>query len=223
MKNFGKFANIMLIMLIGALAWFTLGADPVLGMTLAMAPPVGFGDLLHADGSDNIGGTQMIAYYAPIDDVLTLPGYKTAPSAMGDYATIDTDIVMKPGKKMLKLYATMDTGKVDDKKIEGKDNNAFESTYDFSFPKINAEALGFSRIAAATKCLVLVPEIEGNVRVLGILPGAPAIISDITITTGMVSTSDKSAKFQFKSWQYGPAPVYTGSIPLVEAEASSSV
>jgi len=222
MKKLGQISLMLISMIILAMFAFTLGADPLMGITFAMVPPVSFGDLDFIDGVDNMAGTQLIAYYIPIDDVETLPGYKADPALLGDYATVDTAIVCKSGKNFLKLYASPDSGKIDDTKIEGKDSNSFESVYDFFFPKNDAASLGFQRLAGTTKFLIIVPEADGNNRLMGIKPGVPAILASVAATSGTQSTGEKGATMQFKSIQNGPAPIYTAEIPLTPAGSSSS-
>jgi len=94
----------LLLMLIMALTVFTLGADPLTGLTLCGAVPVTFADLEFTDGEDNAAGTQLLAYYILAEDIATLPGYKTDPSNLADYATIDQAFVCKAGKKFNKLW-----------------------------------------------------------------------------------------------------------------------
>jgi len=204
----------MLISMITIAMIFTFTLDPVTGVSMAMAIPT-FADLDFEDGQDNMAGTQLLAYYIPIADVETLPGYKAAPALLGDYATIDTAIVCKTGKNFLKLYASPDSGKIDDNKIEGKDSNSYESIYEFFFPKNDAAALGFMRISPTAKFLVIVLEADGNKRLMGIKPGVPATVASVAATTGNQSAGEKGATFQFKSIQNGAAPIYTAEIPLV--------
>lgn len=215
MKKIAQY-SFMFIMSMITFMLFASTLDPVTGVTMAMAIP-SFADLEFEDGQDNMGGTQLIAFYTPINDVLTLPGYTASPANLGDYAIVDTNVIFKPGKCFNKLYATPDTGKIDDNKIEGKDSNSFESIYEFFFPKNDAKSLGFQRIAPTTKFLFVVPEADGNNRVLGIKPGVPASVASIAGTTGNTSTGEKGATFQIKSIQNGPAPIYTGEISLVPA------
>jgi len=217
MKNFAKISFSLIILMIFGMIVFTLGADPVTGFALAMVPPISFGDLDFEDGQDNMAGTQLLAYYIPIDDIETLPGYMANPAALGDYATIDQPIVCKTGKNFLKLYVSPDSGKVEDNKIEGKDSNSFKSVYEFFFPKNDSASLGFQRLAGTTKFLVIVLEADGNQRILGIKPGVPATLSNVAGTTSTTSTGEKGATMQFESIQNGPAPIYTGEIPLVPA------
>jgi len=224
MKKHLKIAFGLLLMLIMALTVFTLGADPLTGLTLCGAVPVTFADLEFTDGEDNAAGTQLLAYYILAEDIATLPGYKTDPSNLADYATIDQAFVCKAGKKFNKLYATPDSGKIDDNKIEGKDSNAYESIYEYFFPKNDKSILGFMRLSGTGKFIVIVLEADGNKRVLGIKPGVPAILASVAATSGNNSGGDKGATFQFKSWQNGAAPVYTAAIPteIVSGESSSS-
>lgn len=215
MKKLAQY-SFMFIMSMITLMLFASTLDPVTGISMAMAIPT-FADLEFDDGQDNMAGTQLIAYYTPIQDVQTLPGYKASPAALGDYATVDTAVVFKTGKCFKKLYASPDTGKIDDNKIEGKDSNSFESIYEFFFPKNDAPSLGFQRIAPTTKFLFVIPEADGNNRMLGIKPGVPATVASIAGTTGTQSTGEKGATFQIKSIQNGPAPIYAADISLTPA------
>jgi hypothetical protein len=215
MKKLGQISQLLLSIIVIAMI-FTFTMDPVTGLSMAFAMPT-FADLDFEDGQDNMAGTQLLAYYIPAGDIETLPGYKDPPSALGDYATVDTDFVCKTGKNFLSLYASPDTGKIDDNKIEGKDTNAYESIYEFFFPKNDAASLGFQRIAPTSKFVVIVLEADGNKRILGIKPGVPAIIASVAGSSGNQSGGEKGATFQFKSHQNGPAPIYTGAIPLTPA------
>jgi len=203
-----------------ALVLIGLGADAGTTLSLAMAPPVTFADLTFEDGQDNMGGTQLIAYYAPEADILSMPGYAAVPATLADYGTLSGNITCKPGKYFKQLYATPDTGKIDDNKIEGNDSNGFESIYEFFFPKQSAESIGFQRIAGTTKFVVVVLENDGNKRVLGSKPKQPAVLASVAGTTDVASGGGKGATFQFRSRQNGPAPVLDGTIPI---DGSTSV
>lgn len=217
MKKYGKIAANVLMFGIVFMAMMTLGAHPLFGTSFAIAPPISFGDLNFDSGQDNMPGTQLLAYYCPIEDIDTLPEYMAAPADMGDYVTVDQAIVCKTGKMFLPLYASPESGKIDDNLIEGKDNNSFTSVYEFFFPKGDKKALGFQRMAPTGKFIVIVLEADGAQRLMGVKPGVPATLKSIAGSTGQSSGGDKGATFQFQSIQNGPCPIYEGEIPLVAA------
>jgi hypothetical protein len=180
-----------------------------------------FTDLTFTDGEDNMSGTQLIAYYIPWDDVLTIPAYAAVPASMADYGKLTGNITTKPGKYFKKLYATPDTGKVDDNKIDAKDSNGFKSIYEFFFPKNDASSIGFQRIASTGKFCIVVIDNDGNKRLFGSKAGNPAYIESIAATSDTTSGGNKGATFQFVSYQSGPAPILVGTFPT-ESDSSSS-
>jgi len=181
---------------------------------------VDFEDISGLDGKDNMAGVQRKAYFCPIDDIETMPAYKTTPSSLAEYAEITGDFTMVSGKNFWEITIEPATGKVEDAAIEGEGNNSMESTYEFLIPGNRAQHLGFIRKVLNTKGVWIVPEADGNHRVLGIKPGVPAITRANT-TTGVNSEGTKGATFTVKSIQNGPAPLYNGSLTLDGSESLS--
>lgn len=172
-----------------------------------------FVDLNLSPGTDNMAGVPFVAWVIPYSDVLLLPDYKKIKQSFEDVGTIFEDVIPKPYKTFFKIYATSDTGKVDDKKIKGKEGNSIESIYNFFFPKNDRFSLGFQRLSGS-KFIFIVEETNGNKRILGAHPGGQAIIKTVTGTTGTFSSGDKGVVFQVSSTQSGPAPKYEGKFNL---------
>jgi hypothetical protein len=168
-----------------------------------------FDDLKHTDGADEMGGTQLLAYVIPKDDVETMPDYPAAPSAMSEHAVLEGSVVPKAGKQFFAIEAYPTSGKLDDELIEGS-GNAYESTYEFMFPGMGAAALGFAKQAPTTNWVAIVIENDGTRRLMGIK--TPALIKQATGTTGLANENNKGITFQVKSWQSGAAPIYEGTI-----------
>lgn len=169
-------------------------------------------DLNIFHGEDNMSGTPIVAWAIPFDNIHRMPIYKPLPTLMDDYAIIYDDILPKPYKTFYKIYATSDTGKIDDNKLSGETTST-ESIYEFYFPKNDKNALGFMRLSAA-KWVFLVQESDGNIRVMGIAQGQPATIKNISASSGTLKSGDKGATFQVRSFQNGPAPIYQGKFNL---------
>jgi hypothetical protein len=204
----GIFLIIFGLMLIG------VGANAYETLSLAMVPPLSFGDLVITDGDDNMGGTQLIAYYALDSEVVSIPAMIDSPATLEDYGQVVGAFVMNGTAKFKKLYASPNTGKVDDAKIEGNDTNGFESTYEFFFPTTSPVSLGFQRVAATSKFVVVVIENNGQKRILGSKKGMPALIGSVASSTDLNSGGAHGTTFSFKSYQNGPAPSFTGVIPM---------
>lgn len=169
-------------------------------------------DLQIQPGVDNMAGTPIVAWAIYYNDIYLMPEFKANPSIIDHLAIIFEDIIPMPYKTFKRIYATSDTGKVNDNKIAGE-TGSFESIYEFWFPKNDANALGFMRLSAA-KWIFVVQESDGNYRILGIQPGAPATIKSIEGTSGTLKSGDKGATFQIRSIQNGAAPIYYGKLNL---------
>lgn len=181
---------------------------------------VDFEDVAGIDGEDNMGGVQRKAYFCPIDDITTLPSYKSTPATLAEYAEVEGDFAMVAGKNFWEIIFEEKTGKVDDAAIEGDGNNSMESTFEFFLPGSRSQHLGLLRKILNTKGVWIVPEADGNHRILGIKPGVPAMV-DGNVTTGTNSEGTKGITFTVKSIQNGPAPVYDGSLVLDNSESLS--
>ncbi|MFK5893743.1 MAG: hypothetical protein QM504_11035 [Pseudomonadota bacterium] len=170
-------------------------------------------DLEIIPGQDNMAGTPIVAWAIPFSDIYQMPEYKPNPLLFDDYAIIYDDIIPRAYKTFYKIYATSDTGKIDDNKITSKESGSYESIYEFYFPKNDKNALGFMRLSAS-KWIFIVQESDGNQRIMGIQQGLPATITNITATSGTLKSGDKGATFKVRSLQNGPAPIYKGKFNL---------
>jgi len=217
MRNNLKFITRGILFVITMLVMIGLGAEMTGAVAFAMAPT--FGDLDFDDGEDNQAGTQLLAYYALASDVTQLPSYSESESIMDDLGQIVGSFTMKNNAVFKPLYASPASGKIDDNTIEGADQNGTESTYEFIYPKMSPKAIGFSRMARTSKFIVVVLDNNGQKRVLGSKKGLPATLASVTGTTDVTSGGAPGQTFQFKSFQNGPAPVFTGSIPLDDSES----
>jgi len=165
------------------------------------------------DGEDNMGGTQLLAYYIPADDIQTFPDYAGS-DTLENLGKITDDFTLKAGKYWKELYATPDSGMITDNKVEGNDHNTHESVYEFFLPGNKAQQIGFARAGSTAKMVVIVLEANNNRRVLGIKQGFPAMLTSNAGSTGKSSEAQKGMTIQIKSFQNGPAPIYEGSVPL---------
>ncbi len=217
MRNNLIFVTRALLFLITMLVMVGIGTDASGAVALAMAPT--FGDLAFNDGEDNQAGTQLLGYYALASEVKQSPSYSESPTTMGDYGKITGNYTMNGTAVFKPLYASPNSGKIDDTAIEGADQNGHESTYDFVYPKSDPTSIGFARLAGTAKFIVIVLDNNGQKRVLGSKKGLPATLASLSGTSDVTSGGAPGQTYQFKSFQNGPAPVYTGSIPLADSES----
>ena len=183
-------------------------------------------DLTHTAGSDNTPGIQQQVFYAPLEDIATLPAPDKDDSAsttgtFADLVTITADIIMKPGKQFRSIYVTLEEG---DLKHEGQgetDSMSYKNSLEFAHPGSKPEALGFAQWVKNNNIVFLVPEVDGQVRLLG-SRAYPAKLSSAPGGTGKKSTDGKKTTFTFHSSRKGPAPIFKGKVELFASGGASS-
>jgi len=183
-------------------------------------------DLTHKSGSDNTPGIQQTVFYAPIEDIETLPKPDVDDSAsdtgtFADLVTITKDIVMKPGKKFKSIYVTLEDGEL---KHEGQgetDSMSYKNSLEFAHPGTKPEQLGFAQWCKNSNLVFLVPEVDGQVRVLG-TRAYPAKLTSAPGSTGKKSTDGRKTTFNFHSSRKGPAPIFKGKVLVVDTLGGQS-
>ncbi|MNH19739.1 hypothetical protein D3C79_794850 [compost metagenome] len=135
---------------------------------------------------------------------------------MEDLVTIATAIVMKPTKAFRTLYCTVDKNGVKSEAVGERDGKSFKVTLKFTHPTNRAEILAFQRLTANRNMVFLVPETDGNVRIVG-SKEFPAKLNSGSSDTGETIESLKHAAFEFSCNSRTPAPIYTAAVPLTPA------
>lgn len=175
-----------------------------------------FNDLLWPDGQDNIGGTQVNHYYAPLVTFQYLPTVPDVPATLGEMVTISEDVEFYTGKKFLKIYSTLDTGKVADKLVGEFDGKSFEHSFEWFFPGTMDQALALISKFANSNMIFIASEANGQKRMIGTRK-FPAKLAMADVDTGAKTSERKGIKLRVESRGITPAPIYTGSIPLTPA------
>lgn len=174
------------------------------------------------DGQDNIGGIETKVYWAPLADVCQLPEPKDldAASSFSDLVTISTDITFKSGKGWHEMYITPDTGSVNDESVGEVDGKSFKNKFVGFHPGTRAEMLGWARWANNTNLVFLVPEADGQVRLLG-SKQFPAKVEVMNPSTGEATEARKGTQMEFSCPRVSPAPIYSGAIDLADSGSGS--
>lgn len=183
-----------------------------------------FTDLLWAQGSENMAGLVGDIYYCPIEDILTFPALS---AALALDTAADSDFVCKSGKNFIRIYHTLDTGKLDDATVGERDGRSKENLLEFFFPGGKKEVAEFERQALNTPCVVICKDTEGNLRLLGavnldpadvvITGDIPAYLESSSGTTGAARADRRGKTFQFKHSAPHAPIFYKGAIPLTPA------
>ena len=172
-----------------------------------------FDDLLWQDGADNIGGTQVNHYYAPLVHFQNMPTAPVLSTTLSEMVTISESVVFYAGKKFLKLYSTMDTGRVLDKLVGELDGKSFEHSFEWFFPGTLDIAMALVSKFANSNMIFIATEADGKKRIIG-SNKFPAKLDIADIDTGAKTSDRKGIKMKVVSRGITPAPIYTGAIPL---------
>lgn len=173
--------------------------------------------VLHNPGADNVPGTQLKAYYCPIDDLDTIPELSDSPADAAAAVTISGNFVPKAGKGFHELYVSPRTGHITYEKSGPHDSENYISRYDASLPGASDAKEAFLRFAKNNNLIVLVPELSGDLRMFG-SKKYPARIETVTGDHGTAEGDEgKATVLQFTHFGSGVAPKFTGSAPLADS------
>lgn len=173
-----------------------------------------FANLTWPDGSENMGGLQVIGYYCPISYIDNFPKLPTNPTTAIEEITLEsaTGFTMQAGKFFRKIYSTMETSEVVDENQGENDGQSFVHKAEIFFPGTTAESLAFARNVNNTNMVFIFMDIQGNRRVIG-SEEFPAKCKP-SFTTGKATADRKGMTMAISSYGYTPAPFYTGKLDL---------
>lgn len=125
-------------------------------------------DLLGPDGTENnMGGTQQFFFFGRHADVLTWKKPLEADAATIDQYTVKTAHAMKPTKKMIKIYGTLDTTELEAALQGERDGKSNKLSFKFSHPGSKKEIINFQNNIKNDKTFWIVPLSDGTMIQLG--------------------------------------------------------
>lgn len=182
--------------------------------------PYTLADLKQVPGTRNMGGLLSKAYFVPQDHVdFTTPLVLSASGKL-DFAG---PILLKAAKICIEIYATPEKNKMDDTSVGEIDGMSKENIYEFVFPGSRQDVDEFEAYALNTPALILVPDTNGKMRVLGLMAldaETTAITVDVAAhliqangTSGGARADLRGKTFQFKHSAPHAPLYYTGPLP----------
>jgi hypothetical protein len=228
MKNIISFlTSLLLIVFVGNLfasvidvsPFITTGALLVLG---SIPTPVGvimlnIGNLDWGDGFENMGGLQVIGYYALISDIDNFPELPLNPTTAEEEVTLEstTGFSFLTSKSFFKIYSTLETSEVVDENQGEWDGQSFVHKATIFYPGTKVEALAFAKNINNSNMVFVFLEADGTRRVIG-SKAFPAKCKP-AFTTGKATADRKGMTLEIQSYGYTPAPNYNGEISLTPA------
>jgi hypothetical protein len=208
MKNILNFLTfILMAVFTGTLFASVIDVSPFITTGLVMAAGLiptapgllmfNFANLTWTDGTENMGGLQVIGYYALVADVDNFPELPSAPATAAEEVTLTQSpgFTMLAGKFFFKLYSTLETSEVIDENQGEWDGQSFVQKATIFYPGTAVEALAFAKNVNNSNMVFVFIESNGNRRVIG-SRAFPAKCKP-AFTTGK-ATADRKGNFNSK-------------------------
>jgi len=180
-------------------------------------------------GANNSPGLGLVILLARYGDIEVLPPVSipdpTSVGALSGLATVTADVVMKAGKKFIKIQTNNETTAIVDKLVGETGSKAFESSLELAIPALNADALGFITAIKNDRCIAWVKDLEGKVRMIG-SEAYPCILKDGEANSGKDRGSKKGLMLTLETVATNPAPIFTGMFKeyaTISAGASTDI
>lgn len=172
-------------------------------------------DISYNQGSNNTGGVQQEIFWALFSDIAFFPPLiqpdPTGNGAITDLCTINENFIMNSGKRFQSMYVTLEKGRIKSQLQGELDCKSFMNEANFFLPGTSPLALGFATLAKNGSFVFLIPEVDGQLRVLG-TKGYPAKLKAADTDTGEKTADPKGTPFTFQSAGSTPSPIYTGQV-----------
>jgi hypothetical protein len=174
--------------------------------------------LQYQEGVCGAGGLQPIGYYGFIEDVDSFPTPPKVADATdyGALATIAQNIVMKPGKTMYAMAGELETAGLEGETIGERGSQSKSVKLTWYLPSTEPANLGAARYFNNRRMFFIVREQNGQFRLVG-SNRFPASVAS-TDTTGTAVADRRGVTLEITTYDCGPAPVYTGVIPVDSAQ-----
>lgn len=160
-----------------------------------------YADLAAPSGqADNMGGLTTLAYYAPIEDFLSIKKITASPTTPADLVNISAAHTFKTGKCFKKMYCTMNRGSVESKSQGDIDGKSFKQSGKLFLPGSLSAAHGFAAMCKNDNFILLL-EMPDSATVGHLQVGTemfPAKISP-NFTTAQNESGVRGYEFEFEA------------------------
>jgi len=198
------------------------------GFTLAGLNPVqnALGSLLtdlQKSSRNNMGGLRVILYFGKYDDVETWPtsaDQESATGAMDSLAVLTGDVVMKTGKRMFELYATLGEIELKNTLVGPIDGQCFKQELSIKHPGLAAKLIGFQAATNNENLFFILERHNGTKYMMG-AEGMPVMKTKDDGGSGKKIEDGAFTEMTFECYGFTPAPIYAGTVPLTVAGSSS--
>jgi hypothetical protein len=181
---------------------------------------INYKEIEFPEGQANLGGLAPTGFYGFIADVITIPVVPENPATLDEVSVISENIVMKPGMQMYPMYGTLEKLRLAGEQQGERDGRSNKVTLNWFIPGHHPENLGAARHFPKRRMFFLVRDHEARLRLVGsqYFPAEVATTDD----TGEAVADLKGVTYEIGTYSDGPAPIYTGKIPLGNDESAGT-
>lgn len=196
----------VILLIVGSIACNAGASDAVSGvLSLAFALPVGFVNLKHECGTENMGGYQNRLLFIPACAVSSVPQLppKAEIQDTEDLVTAEGSFVFKNnGDKPILIYATDKTVQLDAENQGETDGQSYRQFGQFFHPGAKKEVGAFSRVVNNTPGYLVVVGPDGTQYMVG-SEGLPCSMKP-AYAGGAARTDRKGSTFTFEADSFAP-------------------
>lgn len=175
---------------------------------VSLTSPIGY-----QDQTEQMGGFGIVAYVVLHADVETWPTEKAAPTSLEDLVELEGNIVMKSGKKALKVLIQPNSGDFNPESQGSAGFKSFLTKGSFMIPGLNEKSRGLARLLNSSWGAVIIPERDGQSRIMIGTELDPVVFSPKG-KSGKASADEKGFVFEYEAPSHAPGYTYNGQIPL---------
>lgn len=168
------------------------------------------------NGGDNMGGTEILFYYALTKWILTEAVLPDTYADVEEAALLTGAYTFKPGFCFKTVYTTQETGEASFEQIGPVDGKSFLNKAAIQHPGNTPEFLGFCRASANEDFVILAPTANGKVHAIGSIK-FPAKPTEGSGTVGKAYADANQGMIVFQAAAKAPIPIYDGAISLTPA------
>lgn len=159
----------------------------------------------------NMGGIAQIVYFGLLEDFETLaetPDPSVIDVTFGDVNKLSVgQDILKPGKRLYKLYSTLEQGSLNSERQGGTDYTSHKISLQLFNPGLTSEALGLLRIP--NQNFILYVKSGKQMFRVGSKDFPAKLSPEGNVGTGDATSSEKGNRMTFFSYDVGPAPEVT--------------
>lgn len=175
------------------------------------------GDVLFADGQDNMAGITKRAYIGFLTSFTTISTPVANPTTFAARVTIADDHVLAAGKKVIELYVMYDKSGVESPLAGSRKAMSSKPKATLFYPGNDATCIGLMDTIKNADLLTFLEPQDGEGLIQIGTQKLPASVVAGSVKTGVGPDGEKGITFEIEAPSRAPYYIYTGDLPRLGA------